>query len=268
MTARLKGLSPFFTCNLAYSPLFGAISYGLPELMDPANPNCLPPPPAEGGGGAPVPSDDDMLNVAQVRSTSHQCHASFLRRVVCALLVVAACESRTQMLYALAPRSSDGNSMSYLNHGCECHASGDYEQAIELYVKALNVRLQFFGANSLPVGQVYSLVAHTLHAAGEIDDAEEFYALALDIRADMLRSLEQKGLGGDFLPLATAAHAIEYNNCAPISLRGSGSELISHEIVAAAAASVNHDMPGDMCARPRLPNCRNFGLFMQRAQVP
>ena len=158
------------------------------------------------------------------------------------------------MLYALAPRSSDGNSMSYLNHGCECHAAGDYEQAIELYVKALNVRLQFFGANSLPVGQVYSLVAHTLHAAGEIDDAEEFYALALDIRADMLRSLEQKGLGGDFLPLATAAHAIEYNNCAPISLRGTGSELISHEIVAAAAASVNHDMPGDMCALPRLPN--------------
>ena len=70
MTARLKGLSPFFTCNLAYSPLSGAISYGLPELMDPANPNCLPPPPAEGSGGAPVPSDDDMLNVAQVRSAS------------------------------------------------------------------------------------------------------------------------------------------------------------------------------------------------------
>lgn len=146
--------------------------------------------------------------------------------------------------------------MSYLNHGCECHASGDYEQAIELYVKALNVRLQFFGANSLPVGQVYSLVAHTLHAAGEIDDAEEYYTRALDIRADMLRSLEQKGLGGDFLPLASAAHAIEYNNCAPapLSMRGpGGSELFSREVAAAAAASVDSDMPGDMCANPRTP---------------
>lgn len=185
--------------------------------MDPSNPNCLPPPPADGSGGAPVPSDDDMLNVAQ-------------------------------MLYALAPRSSDGNSMSYLNHGCECHASGDYEQAIELYVKALNVRLQFFGANSLPVGQVYSLVAHTLHAAGEIDDAEEYYTRALDIRADMLRSLEQKGLGGDFLPLATVSHAIEYNNCVPAPLAIRGSEVISQDVFAAAAASVNSDMPSDMCA--------------------
>jgi tetratricopeptide (TPR) repeat protein len=152
-----------------------------------------------------------------------------------------------QMLYALAPRSSDGNSMSYLNHGCECHASGDYEQAIELFVKALNVRLQFFGANSLPVGQVYSLVAHTLHAAGEVDDAEEYYARSLDIRADMLRSLEQKGLGGDFLPLATAQHALEHNNMLPPAVQGT---LISQEVVAAAAASVNNDMPGEMCASP------------------
>ena len=155
------------------------------------------------------------------------------------------------MLYALAPRSSDGNSMSYLNHGCECHAAGDYEQAIELYVKALNVRLQFFGANSLPVGQVYSLVAHTLHAAGEIEDAEDYYSRSLEIRADMLRSLEQKGLGGDFLPLATTQQALEYNNCLPLALRASGgSDLVSQEVVAAAAASVNNDMPGEMCACP------------------
>jgi tetratricopeptide (TPR) repeat protein len=135
--------------------------------------------------------------------------------------------------------------MSYLNHGCECHAAGDYEQAIELYVKALNVRLQFFGANSLPVGQVYSLVAHTLHAAGEIDDAEEYYMLALEIRADMLRSLEQKGLGGDFLPLASADSAIQYN-----SVRGPGGvevSLITPEVVAAA---VNSDLPGDMYTSP------------------
>ena len=39
----------------------------LKELMDPSNPNCLPPPPVDGYGGAPVPSDDDMLNVAQVK---------------------------------------------------------------------------------------------------------------------------------------------------------------------------------------------------------
>jgi hypothetical protein len=48
--------------------------------MDPSNPNCLPPPPVEGAGGAPVPSDDDMLNVAQVCPGSCfvsvvECHA-------------------------------------------------------------------------------------------------------------------------------------------------------------------------------------------------
>ncbi len=146
--------------------------------------------------------------------------------------------------------------MSYLNHGCECHAAGDYEQAIELYVKALNVRLQFFGANSLPVGQVYSLVAHTLHAAGELEDAEDYYSRSLEIRADMLRSLEQKGLGGDFLPLATAQQALEYNNSLPQIPRGPGGsqpDSVAQELVAAASASVNNDMPGEMCAGPLAP---------------
>ena len=177
----------------------------------------------------------------------------------------------SQMLYALAPRSHDGNSMSYLNHGCECHASGDYEQAIELYVKALNVRLQFFGANSLPVGQVYSLVAHTLHAAGEIDDAEEYYAKSLDIRADMLRSLEQKGLGGDFLPLQTVQNAVEYNNCAPLTpavIRGPGgvAELMSPEVAAAALASVNNDMPSEMYSGPH--HLIVIAVVMTILQVP